>query len=213
MMNELLHLLIKGSLIGLFISVPMGPIGMLCIQRTLSRGRKHGIITGLGASTSDLIYLIIALFFIGFVVDFLTLYHQIIQYIVSSIVIIFGWFIFRTNPSTNPIPLPAENQSMWRDYFSAMILTLSNPLILFVLLALIARFEFLDEHTSVFNHFVGIAAVFAGAFTWWNLLTFLVSRFRTRLSNSSLRLLNKIVGVILTLIGLMGLLLNHGPKS
>lgn len=67
----MIETIIKGIIIGLFISVPLGPIGMLCVQRTLNRGRKHGIATGLGATMSDLIYTIVALFFVGFVVDFL----------------------------------------------------------------------------------------------------------------------------------------------
>ncbi|OJX88597.1 MAG: hypothetical protein BGP01_09690 [Paludibacter sp. 47-17] len=209
MMSSTIDLMMKGIGIGLFISVPMGPIGMLCIQRTLTRGRKHGIITGLGASTSDLIYLIIAVFFIGFVVDFLTQYQQIIQITVSAIVVVFGWFIFRSNPSTQPLPHQRVNQSLLNDYFSAFVLTLSNPLILFILIALIARFEFLDEHTSLVNNLIGIGSVFAGAFIWWNILTFLVSRFKNRLSYAGLKLLNRTVGILLALIGLAGLIFNQ----
>ena len=177
MMNEIPELILKGVLIGLFISVPMGPIGMLCIQRTLNRGRKYGVVTGLGASTSDVIYLIVALFFVGFVLDFLTHYQQLIQLLVSTIVIAFGWFIFRSNPSTQPLPHQRSEQSLFRDYLSSLMLTLSNPLILFVLIALIARFEFLNEHTTILNHIIGIGSVVAGALLWWNILTLLVSRF------------------------------------
>lgn len=209
MTNELPDLLLKGILIGLLLSIPMGPIGMLCIQRTLTRGRKYGIITGLGASTSDIIYLITALFFVGFIVDFLTQYQQIIQYIVSILVIFFGWFIFRSNPSTQPVPPQLSNQSLLRDFVSSFILTLSNPLILFFQLALIARFEFLNEHTSILNNVTGIMAVFAGAFIWWNLLTFLVSKFKNRLGFAGLRLLNKTVGIVLAAIGLAGIILNQ----
>lgn len=208
MMNEMIELSLKGLLIGLLISVPMGPIGMLCIQRTLNRGRKNGIITGLGASTSDLIYLIVALFFVGFVIDVLTHYQQLIQLLVSFIVVAFGWFIFRSNPSTQPLPDQRSEQSMIRDYFSSLMLTLSNPLILFVLIALIARFEFLNEHTSFLNHIIGISSVLGGALIWWNLLTFLVSRFKSRFSYYGLKLLNRTVGILLVLIGLAGLLFN-----
>ncbi len=209
MMNEMIELCLKGALIGLFISVPMGPIGMLCIQRTLNRGRKYGFVTGLGASTSDIIYLIVALFFVGFVVDFLTHYQHIIQLAVSVIVVAFGWFIFRSNPSTQPLPHQRNEQSLFRDYLSSMMLTLSNPLILFVQIALIARFDFLNEHTSTLNHIVGILAVLGGALLWWNLLTFLVSRFRHRFSYYGLKLLNRTVGILLALIGLAGLLFSR----
>ncbi len=208
MMNEIPELILKGVLIGLFISVPMGPIGMLCIQRTLNRGRKYGVVTGLGASTSDVIYLIVALFFVGFVLDFLTHYQQLIQLLVSTIVIAFGWFIFRSNPSTQPLPHQRSEQSLFRDYLSSLMLTLSNPLILFVLIALIARFEFLNEHTTILNHIIGIGSVVAGALLWWNILTLLVSRFKHRFSYYGLKLLNRTVGILLAIIGLVGLLFN-----
>lgn len=209
MMNEMIELCLKGALIGLFISVPMGPIGMLCIQRTLNRGRKYGFVTGLGASTSDLLYLIVSLFFVGFVIDFLTHYQKIIQLVVSGIVVAFGWFIFRSNPSTQPLPHQRNEQSLFRDYLSSLMLTLSNPLILFIQIALIARFDFLNEHTSMFNHVIGILSVLAGALIWWNLLTFLVSRFRYRFSYSGLKLLNRTVGILLALVGLAGLFFNR----
>ena len=65
----LIDTVVKGIVIGLSISVPLGPIGMLCIQRTLNRGRKFGFITGLGATTSDLLYAVITLFFLSFVMN------------------------------------------------------------------------------------------------------------------------------------------------
>ena len=75
----MIEIIIKGIIIGLFISIPLGPIGMLCIQRTLNRGRKYGIATGLGATTSDLIYTMITLFFVSFVVDLIEQQRFIIE--------------------------------------------------------------------------------------------------------------------------------------
>jgi len=87
----MVEIIIKGIIIGLFVSVPLGPIGMLCIQRTLNRGRKFGIATGLGATTSDLVYTMITLFFLNFVIDFIEQQRYIIQLIGSIILIIFGF--------------------------------------------------------------------------------------------------------------------------
>jgi len=91
----MVEIIIKGIIIGLFVSVPLGPIGMLCIQRTLNRGRKFGIATGLGATTSDLVYTMITLFFLNFVIDFIEQQRYIIQLIGSIILIIFGFFIYK----------------------------------------------------------------------------------------------------------------------
>jgi threonine/homoserine/homoserine lactone efflux protein len=203
------EVIVKGVLIGLFVSVPMGPIGMLCVQRTLDRGRKFGIATGLGATTSDLIYTLVAIFFIGFVEPFLENNKLLIQIAGSLIVIGFGIFIYTNNPSTQPRPHEKTNNSIAGDFFSSMILTMSNPLILFVLLALFARFGFFgEENTNTIHYITGILSILGGAFLWWNLLTFFVSKFRHKLSFSGLKLLNKVIGGIISGIGLIGVTYN-----
>lgn len=204
----MIEIVIKGIIIGLFVSVPLGPIGMLCVQRTLNRGRRYGIATGLGATTSDLIYTIVALFFIGFVVDFLEDKKLIIQITGSIIVIIFGIFINRSNPSRQPMPDQRKHETLMNDFFSSFILTLSNPLILFVLIALFARFEFLDNNTTFFINLIGLLSILGGAFLWWSVLTFLVSKFRNRLSYRGLKMMNRIIGIIIIVIGSFGILYN-----
>jgi threonine/homoserine/homoserine lactone efflux protein len=204
----MIEIIIKGFLIGLFVSIPLGPIGMLCVQRTLNRGRRYGIATGLGATTSDLIYTIIALFFIGFVVDFLEDKKLIIQITGSIIVIIFGIFIYRNNPSRQPIPNQRTNENLANDYISSFVLTLSNPLILFVLIALFAKFDFLNENTTLFLNVIGILSILGGAFLWWSLLTYIVSRFSDKLSYRGLKLMNRIIGIIIIIIGVLGMLYN-----
>lgn len=204
----MIETIIKGIIIGLCISIPLGPIGMLCVQRTLNRGRKFGIATGLGATTSDLIYTFIALFFIGFVVDFLEAWKLTIQIIGSLIVIAFGVFIYKSNPNTQPIPNQPINESILGDYFSSFVLTLSNPLILLILIALFARFEFLNESTTLFHNTIGILSILGGAFLWWSTLTMLISKFRDRLSYGGLKLMNRIFGILIISIGVIGILYN-----
>ena len=204
----MIEIIIKGIIIGLFVSVPLGPIGMLCVQRTLNRGRRYGIATGLGATTSDLIYTIVALFFIGFVVDFLDDKKLMIQITGSIIVIIFGVFINRSNPSRQPMPDQRKHETLMNDFFSSFILTLSNPLILFVLIALFARFEFLDNNTTFFLNVIGLLSILGGAFLWWSVLTFLVSKFRNKLSYRGLKMMNRIIGIIIIVIGSFGILYN-----
>ena len=89
----MLELAIKGIIIGLCISVPLGPIGMLCVQRTLTRGRAHGIVTGLGATTSDLVYTFVTLFFLRFVIGFIEAHQVVFQFTGAIVVVLFGAFI------------------------------------------------------------------------------------------------------------------------
>ncbi len=200
----MIETVIKGILIGLFISVPMGPIGMLIVQRTLSRGRKHGIFTGLGATFSDLIYTVIALFFIGFVANFINDNKLLLQLFGGLIVMVFGVFIYTNKPAQHPLPKQYSNGSIMGDFFSSLILTFSNPFILFILLALFARFDFLAENTTIFHNVIGLLSILLGALSWWLLLTFLINKFRNKLSFRSIKLINQIIGLVIIIIGLIG---------
>jgi threonine/homoserine/homoserine lactone efflux protein len=202
------EIILKGILIGLCISVPLGPIGMLTIQRTLNRGQKHGIATGLGATTSDLIYTIITLFFLSFVIAFIEEHRLIIQLLGSLVVAFFGWYIFRSNPATQPKPNETIKHSLLGDFATAFGLTFSNPLVLFVLIALFARFQFIGSKTTLFVSIIGISSILGGAFLWWSLLTFLVSRFKSKLNMRELKTINQITGLIIIIIGCVGSILS-----
>jgi Putative threonine efflux protein len=204
----MLEIIIKGVLIGLCISVPLGPIGMLTIQRTLTRGQKYGIATGLGATASDLVYTVVTLFFLSFVLDFIEVHRFIIQLSGSLVVAVFGYYIFRSNPSTQPKPNESFKHSLIGDFFSSFLLTFSNPLVLFVLIALFARFEFIGNKTTLFVSIIGICSILGGALLWWNLLTFLVSRFKSKLNMRELKIINQITGIVIILIGCVGFILS-----
>lgn len=208
----MIETIIKGIIIGLFISVPLGPIGMLCIQRTLNRGRKYGIITGLGATTSDLVYTVITLFFLSFVIDIVEQNRYIIQLVGSIILIGFGIFIYRSHPSTQPKPNEPSRHSLFGDFISSFGLTFSNPLVLFVLIAVFARFEFVSSQTTLWISIIGISSILCGALLWWSTLTFLVSRFRNKLNMRGLKILNQITGIVIMLIGCVGVILSLMKK-
>lgn len=201
----MVEIIIKGLIIGLFLSIPLGPIGMLCIQRTLNRGRRFGIATGLGATTSDILYSVVTLFFLSFVLDTIEQHKLIIQICGSIIMIIFGLFIFRSHPATQPKPNEKTKHSLFGDYISSFGLTLSNPLVLFVLIALFARFNFISIKTTLFLTICGILAILGGAFLWWLVLTFFASHFRHMFNRRGLKVLNQITGTLIMLIGVIGL--------
>jgi len=203
----MLEIIIKGILIGLCISVPLGPIGMLTIQRTLNRGQKYGIATGLGATASDLIYTIITLFFLSFVLDFIEDHRFVIELVGSLVVALFGWYIFQSNPATQPKPNETVKHSLLSDFVTSFGLTFSNPLVLFVLIALFARFQFIGNKTTLFVSICGILSILGGALLWWNMLTILVSKFKNKLNMRELKLINQVTGIIILLIGCIGLLL------
>lgn len=204
----MIEIVIKGILIGLCISVPLGPIGMLTIQRTLTRGQKYGIATGLGATFSDLVYTIITLFFLTFVLDFIEQHRFIIQLLGSIVVAVFGYYIYSSNPSTQPKPNETNKHSIFKDFATAFGLTFSNPLVLFVLIALFARFEFIDSNTTLIVTISGISSILGGALLWWTLLTLLISHFKNKLNMRELKIINQITGVIIIGIGVVGLIIS-----
>lgn len=200
----MLYIILKGILIGLCISVPLGPIGMLCVQRTLNRGRTHGIVTGIGATTSDLVYTLITVFFLSFVIDFINDNKLIFQFIGSIIICLFGIFILRSNPSVQPKPNEISNHSLFGDFISSFGLTFSNPLILFILIALFARFQFISSDSRTIEILVGILSILLGAVLWWTTLTYIVSKFRNRLNMRELKIINHITGIVIVIIGIVG---------
>ena len=199
----LVDIFIKGIIIGLATSVPLGPIGMLAIQRTLNRGLKHGLFTGLGGTVSDIVYSVIILFFLSFVIDTIEVHRHAIQIIGSVIIIFFGLWIFRSNPIAQPLPheKPVEH-SLLNDFVSSFGLTLSNPLIIFVLIALFSHLNFETAETSVTGQVLGLTAIFTGSISWWIFLTTFVNRFRTRFNIRGLKIINRVTGSVIMSLGL-----------
>lgn len=203
----MLMLILKGILIGLLVSSPMGPIGMLCVQRTLTRGRWHGLATGLGAAVSDMVYALIILLGLSIISDFIDKNEQITLIIGSVILILFGIKVFRTNPIKNWTPDTEITETRYkRDFISAFLFTFSNIAIIFVFITLFARFNFDPVSQGGWFYFViGLIAICLGAFIWWFFLTTLLSRMRKYVSRNGLKMLNRLIGSILILIGVVGL--------
>ncbi len=206
-MEQLLYILPRGFLIGVLISAPMGPIGMLVIQRTLSKGRWPGMFTGVGASVSDLLYCLLTGFGISFITDMIDR-HQLMLQIVGGIVLgAFGLYLFRKNPTRSLKAADGEavrrsGGTYWGDLVSGFLLTVSNPLILFFIIGLFARFNFILPEFGVHHYILAYLTILGGAMAWWYGVTYLVNKLRRRFNVRSLWLFNRIIAAIL--IGMAG---------
>ena len=195
----------KGFLIGVIVSAPMGPIGILCVQRTLNRGRMHGFITGLGAMVSDLIYAFITLIGMGFVNTILEANEQLLQYVGSLVIVLFGIGIFFTNPLKILKPTTSAPQTRYnQDFFTAFFLTLSNVAIVFLFISLFARFNYSPLETNWFTFAIGLISIGLGALAWWFFITTYVSKLKRYFNRHALKLFNRTVGSILVLLGVLG---------
>lgn len=200
----MLDYILKGIFIGLLVSVPVGPIGVLCIQRTLNKGKWYGIVSGLGATTSDLLYALIAAFCLSFVESFVEEYKLIIQLIASLVVLLFGVYIFKSNPVRQLSVQKKGKGSYFNAYISAFALCVTNPLILFLFIGFFARFSFFAPHDSFEYIIIGLFSILLGAFSWWLILNSVVDIFRKKINIRGLWLVNKIAGTLIIILSLVG---------
>lgn len=200
----IIHIIISGLLIGILVSAPMGPIGVLCIQRTLNKGRMSGLATGLGASLSDLFYALLTGFGISIVIDFIESNQAPLQIAGSFVLCCFSIYLYRQNPARNIRKRLNQKSSFTQDFASAFLLTLSNPLILFLLIGLFARLNFFVPEMRIGHYILGYVSIILGAFIWWFTITFIIDKVRTRFNLRSLWLINRSIGIIIIVMSLVG---------
>lgn len=193
---NILDFIVKGMLIGMIASAPMGPVGVLCVQRTLKKGRWYGFATGIGAAVSDIIYAAISGLGMSFVMDFVNNEQNRfgLQIVGSLMLLGFGWYTYRTDPTKKMHQSGQDKGTMWYNTWTAFLVTFSNPLIIFLFIALYAQFAFvLPDHP--FEMIVGFLSIVGGALLWWWGLTWLVDKIRTNFNQQAIRLINQMIGV------------------
>lgn len=195
---------LKGIIIGIIVSAPMGPVGILTVQRTLNKGRWEGFATGIGASASDFLYAIITGYGMSFVVDIIEnpAIALIIKIVGSVLLFAFGVYTFRSIPNNNvkdDIPTPTEKNDLKSYAISGFAVTVSNPLIIFMFLALFGQFTFILVD-NIIPQIVGYLAIIGGALTWWLCLTWLVDKVRAKFNNKVLWWINRVIGIIVMVV-------------
>ena len=210
---DILDFVFKGILIGLVASAPMGPVGVLCIQRTLNKGRWYGFMTGIGACVSDIIYALITGFGMSFVMDFVGNEHNrfVLQLSGSVVLLLFGIYCYRSNPTKN-MHQSNKNQkgTLAHNGITAFLVTLSNPLIIFLFIFLFAQFAFVVNDRP-FEMTIGYISIILGAMLWWFGLTWLIDKVRGKFDNYGIVLINRVVGcivVIFSVIMMLGTVFN-----
>lgn len=191
--------LFKGILIGLLFGMPVGAIGMMTIQRTLTHGFKAGLMTGLGSSVADCLYACIGAFGLTLVSDFLLKYQTVIHILGGTLVLIMGirLLIIKTEPD------PAQNQTAGglRLFFSSFAVGITNPAAFLGFLFAFSYFG-VTGNTALTNSILLVAGVFAGTYIWWGLLAAAVCLIKRKTDCHNFRYLNKISGTILILFSI-----------
>ena len=202
----ILDLLVKGLIVGVVVSAPLGPVGVLCIQRTLNKGRWYGFVTGLGAALSDIGYALITGYGMSFMDDFLAKNQVLLQIIGSIMLFFFGIYTFRSNPVQSIRPVSSTPGSYLHNFcYCFFFVTLSNPLIIFLFYRFVCPFFlFVMPGSPIGFQLVGYLAIVLGALLWWFGITYFVNKVRTRFNLRGIWILNRVIGIVVMLISVAG---------
>ena len=195
-----LTIFLKGIIIGFAMAVPIGPIGILCIRKTLTEGLLRGLITGLGAATADLLYGCVAAFGIKIISNTIVTQGMWIRLVGGALLLFLGIRTFRAKPADPKYRI--QSSGMLGTYFYIVFLTLTNPL---TICAFIAVFAALGLGAGVINVSGSalVLGVFTGSFLWFISLSSVVVLIKAKFDVVGLRWVNRIACILITLSGVV----------
>ena len=194
-------LLLKGIIIGIAISAPVGPIGVLCIKRTFNNGRRSGFTSGLGAATADAIYGTIAAYGLTFISGFLISQEFWFRLVGGLILLFLGLKTFFSRPIEDIES--TSKQTLVSDYISTFFLTLTNPVTIIAFLAIFAASGLGSEVHKSSSPAIIVLGVITGSCLWWFSLSSGISLVKKHFQMNSLYLINKIAGTLLVIFAIV----------
>jgi threonine/homoserine/homoserine lactone efflux protein len=195
--------ILKGFLIGISIAAPVGPIGVLCIRRTLADGRLAGLATGLGAATADAVYGAIAAFGLAIITSFLVEQQVWLRLFGGLFLCYLGVRTFLAKPAEKAAE--ASEGGLLSAYLSTFVLTLTNPLTILSFAAIFAGISSSMDGAIITGGLSLVLGVFLGSAAWWLFLSGLVSLFRSRFDQNAMVWVNRISGAIILTFGVVAL--------
>lgn len=196
----------KGIIIGFAIAAPVGPIGLLCIQRTLARGRWSGILSGLGAASADALYGGIAGFGLTALSELLLAWQAELQTVGGLFLLYLGWRTWRTLPAAEPAQVQPSRAGLLGDYLSTLALTLTNPVTILAFLGIFAGLGLATAGADSGAAIGLVSGVFTGSLLWWLALAAGVGLLRGRLTPAGAGWINRASGALIAGIGLWAML-------
>jgi threonine/homoserine/homoserine lactone efflux protein len=195
-----LTIFLKGIFIGFAMAVPIGPIGIMCIRKTLTEGRLRGLIIGLGAATADMLYGCVAAFGLTVISNTLVSQKIWIRLVGGALLLFLGIRTFRALPADPKTPI--KSNGILRSYLTTVFLTLTNPMTIFAFIAIFAALG-LGTGLGYFSAVALVLGVFIGSGLWFLSLSSGVTLFRKKLDLTGLRWVNRIAGVLIIISGVV----------
>ncbi len=198
---DLIELIIKGITIGFAVAIPIGPVGVLCIDRTLKYGKKAGIVSGLGAAVADGIYGVLAVCSVTFVTTFLIPYQNIIRGLGSLVLIGLGIKIYLEVVSKKKEEV--SKKDIIEDFASTFFLTFTNPVTVVSFISLLAVFglEHISKNPAAATSI--ILGIVIGSILWWVLVCEITCRFQKKMTQKNLQKVNRFSGILIGGFGTM----------
>jgi threonine/homoserine/homoserine lactone efflux protein len=196
----LLGFLLKGVLVGLIIAVPTGPVGVLCIRRTIFHGQLAGFVSGLGAASADAIFGIIAAFGLSVVSELLLDYQQWLRLGGSAFLLFLGITAFTSDPLEGTQD-QRDPEDLIADFASTFLLTITNPITILAFLAIFAGIGFSGAHATLGRAAILVLGVWIGSLLWWAALALGAGAMRVSFGRQHLVWINRGSGGILVLSG------------
>jgi threonine/homoserine/homoserine lactone efflux protein len=194
-----LGLFIQGIVIGLTLAVPIGPISLVCIHRTVAAGRLHGIVSGIGVATADSLYAAVAFLGLTAVSGLIIGYQSLFRLLTGIALILVGIRVFRSVP---PAVSTGDGEEPYlQDYLSLFAIAAANPLTIIFFITVLPGFGVVAQGTTLIAAVPFVAGIFLGSTAWWIILCGSVGSVRSRLGTGSLRQINRISGILIALFG------------
>jgi len=196
----LLLFLLKGIAVGIVIAVPVGPVGVMCVRRTILSGKWAGFVSGLGAATADAIFGFIAAFGLTFVSDLLIGYHQWLRIAGGCYLLYVGVSALFSAPEDKQSSEP-DAEGLLRDFLSTFALTLTNPITILAFLGIFSALGLSGEDATFASAGMLVLGVWFGSLVWWLALTFGLGSLLRSFEGRHLKWINRASGIILFLSG------------
>ena len=193
--------MLKGFLVGMCASAPIGPIAILVVQKSLSKGHMAGFVSGLGASVVDTLYAFIAIFALAFAQKLIEAHQNLILLVGGGVLATLGIIMAFSNPFRK-LKDDGESDVSPKDFGQAVALGISNPMAIFVMFTLFAFFGLADDAPHTWKVTPIILAVSAGSVTYWFTMSWLLSRFRSNFRMRTILWISRITGALIVIIGI-----------
>lgn len=196
----------KGILIGMFISLPIGPLGLLAIQRTINKGRKIGFLSGVGAAVSDMVYSSIAMLGISFLEEFLEKHKHVINKVTGILFLIVGMNILISAIDNKKIKQETK-EDIIHPFLTHFLMGLSNPMTFLVFVAIFTKMHITNQVGDAASNIIFVISIFIGSSILWLIASNLVEHSKnSNKMDKFILIIDEVVGTVIIIIGIASML-------